>query len=193
MRLGICCIYWAMGESLQWERKSKTQERIYPSRCILRWARQCALRLYRFQYLFSTPSNLHFEGMHGLVSMLQSPTLLIIVNIGAWVALLGVVLNLLLGLSRMLLAMSRRNDMPKVFDQLDAAQNPRNAIIGVAVFIGLLVLIGNLQTTWGISAFTVLVYYGICNLAALKLMPEQQMFPKWVVATGTCSMLDLWS
>src|SRR5690606_20893 len=44
-----------------------------------------------------------------------------IVAIGAITAMVGVLLNLVLGLSRVLLAMGRRRDMPAVFGRLDSS------------------------------------------------------------------------
>jgi APA family basic amino acid/polyamine antiporter len=37
-----------------------------------------------------------------------------------------------------------------------------------AVIAGL-ALLGNVKTTWSFSAFTVLIYYAITNLAALRM------------------------
>jgi len=56
------------------------------------------------------------------------------------------------------------------------------AVIGA--FIGFLVLIGNVETTWTFSAFTVLIYYALTNLAALRLKPDERLFPAWVSVAG---------
>lgn len=91
-----------------------------------------------------------------------------ILAIGAITAMLGVLLNLILGLSRVLLAMGRRRDMPRIFGRLNSSgTTPVAATIAVGVAIAVLVLIGNVKTTWSFSAFTVLIYYAVTNLAAL--------------------------
>lgn len=112
--------------------------------------------------------------------------------IGAVTAMLGVLLNLLLGLSRVLLAMGRRRDMPAIVARVDEARGtPRIAVIVVGVAIACLVAIGNLKTTWSFSAFTVLVYYAITNLAALRLPRESRRFPRAIPALGLVSCLGL--
>jgi Amino acid transporters len=66
-----------------------------------------------------------------------------LIAIGAITAMLGVLLNLILGLSRVLLAMGRRRDVPKVFAALDSGQTtPYIAVIVVGVAIACLVLTG---------------------------------------------------
>jgi APA family basic amino acid/polyamine antiporter len=64
-------------------------------------------------------------------------------------------------------------------------------VVGVGVVIGMLALIGNVRTTWSFSAFTVLVYYALTNLAALRLPAEQRLFPRWVAGCGMASCLGL--
>ncbi len=118
-----------------------------------------------------------------------------LIAIGAVTAMLGVLLNLLLGLSRVLLAMGRRRDMPAAVARLDASgTTPPVAVIVVGVLIGVLVLIGNVYVTWSLSAFTVLIYYAITNLSALKLKPEERLFPRLIAWVGlaACLFLAFW-
>ena len=109
--------------------------------------------------------------------------------------MLGVLLNLILGLSRVLLAMGRRHDMPAITSRIDTKNStPYIAVIIVGIGIGLLVLIGNVKTTWSFSAFTVLIYYSITNLSALQLKPEERLYPKWIAWVGlsACLFLAFW-
>ncbi len=115
-----------------------------------------------------------------------------IVATGAVTAMLGVLLNLLLGLSRVLLAMSRRRDMPTGLARLDGEQaSPRRAVIAVAVLVAALAMTGSVGLTWSFSAFTVLVYYALTNLAALRLPEESRLYPRWVPVCGLVSCLGL--
>jgi APA family basic amino acid/polyamine antiporter len=115
-----------------------------------------------------------------------------VLAIGAITAMLGVLLNLILGLSRVLLAMARRGDAPGALSSIDEARSsPTAAVIAVGAVIGLLVLIGDVKTTWSFSAFTVLVYYAITNLAALRLPAEHRRFPRWIAAAGLAGCLGL--
>ena len=106
-------------------------------------------------------------------------------------AMAGVLLNLVLGLSRVLLAMGRRGDMPPALAQLDARKSPRAAIVVTGVVIAALALAGSVKTTWSFSAFTVLVYYALTNLAALRLPREHRRFPRAIAALGLASCLGL--
>jgi APA family basic amino acid/polyamine antiporter len=92
-----------------------------------------------------------------------------LVAVGAVTAMLGVLLNLILGLSRVGLAMGRRGDLPAVFGRVSAAGSPTPAVRGVGVVVGLVAASGSIRLAWSFSAFTVLVYYAITNLAALRL------------------------
>ncbi len=110
-------------------------------------------------------------------------------------AMLGVLLNLILGLSRVALAMGRRGDMPVALARLNrAGTTPTWAVWAVGVAISLLVLVGNVQLTWSLSAFTVLIYYALTNAAALRLPTSQRIFPTWVAWVGlaACLFLAFW-
>jgi APA family basic amino acid/polyamine antiporter len=112
------------------------------------------------------------------------------VALGALTAMLGVLLNLLLGLSRVLLAMGRRSDMPVVFATLKD-NNPKAAIVGVAGMIALIVLTGQVKVSWSFSAFTVLIYYSLTNLSALHLPMEDRLYPRFFSWCGLASCLFL--
>jgi len=120
------------------------------------------------------------------------PAVAAIVAVGAVTAMVGVLLNLLLGLSRVLLAMSRRGDMPRTFARVDeTASSPVRSVVAVGFVIGLISLTGSVETTWTFSAFTVLVYYALTNAAALRLDPAHRMYPRWVSWLGLASCLGL--
>lgn len=117
------------------------------------------------------------------------------VAIGAITAMLGVLLNLILGLSRVLLAMGRRRDMPSATAKIQSSTStPYVAVAIVGLGITVLVLIGNVKTTWSFSAFTVLIYYAITNLAALQLGSNERLYPKWIAWVGlaACLFLAFW-
>lgn len=115
-----------------------------------------------------------------------------ILALGAVTAMLGVLLNLILGLSRVLLAMARRRDLPSSLARLNQSRTtPYLAVLVVGIAISCFVLIGNVRTTWSFSAFTVLIYYALTNLSALKLSKAEQLYPKWVAWVGLASCLFL--
>lgn len=115
-----------------------------------------------------------------------------IVAVGAVTAMLGVLLNLILGLSRVFLAMGRKRDMPVALAGLNAAgTTPTAAVVVVALIIAALTLLGNVRTTWSFSAFTVLIYYAITNLAALFLPAAGRLYPRWMAVAGLIGCLGL--
>ncbi len=118
-----------------------------------------------------------------------------LVAAGAITAMASVLLNLVLGLSRVLLAMSRRGDMPPGLARLSGdPASPRRAVAAVAFIIGVMALPGSVTVAWSFSAFTVLVYYALTNLAALYLPTEQRLYPRWLAMAGlaACSGLAFW-
>jgi len=126
---------------------------------------------------------------------LHHPTAATVVAVGAMTAMLGVLLNLILGLSRVALAMGRRNDLPNAFARIDrSGSTPTVAVIGVGVLVTALTLAGDVKLTWSFSAFTVLVYYAITNLAALRLPRHDRLYPRWISVIGlfACLFLAWW-
>jgi APA family basic amino acid/polyamine antiporter len=114
----------------------------------------------------------------------------LILTVGAAVALLGVLLNLILGLSRVLLAMGRRRDMPAATARI-VGGTPRAAVLIMGVVVAMLTLVGNIRITWSFSAVTVLTYYALTNLSALRLPEEARRFPKWISVVGLTGCLSL--
>ncbi len=100
-------------------------------------------------------------------------------------AMIGVLINLLLGLSRVMLAMGRRGDMPGAMARVgQSSRTPIWSVLCVGCTTAGLVLIGDLTFTWTLSALMVLGYYAITNLAALRLRDEERRFPKWTAWSG---------
>lgn len=114
----------------------------------------------------------------------------VVLTAGAATALLGVLLNLVLGLSRVLLAMGRRGDMPSVTARVSSG-TPRTAVLVMGVVVAAISVVGDIRLTWSFSAVTVLTYYALTNLAALRLTDEQRRYPRWVSAAGLVGCLGL--
>lgn len=126
---------------------------------------------------------------------MDAPLLANLVAIGAVTAMLGVLLNLIIGLSRVVLAMGRQGDLPPLFARLSREGTvPAAAVVVVGIVVAALASIGSIETTWAFSAFTVLIYYAITNLAALRLPREQRLYPAWVAIAGlvACLFLAFW-
>jgi len=116
----------------------------------------------------------------------------VVLSVGAITAMLGVLLNLILGLSRVLLAMGRRGDAPAVFGRVDAnGRAPVAATIAVGLVVAGIAAVGSIKLAWSFSAFTVLLYYAITNLAAIRLPSEKRLYPRWVAWAGLIGCLGL--
>lgn len=128
-------------------------------------------------------------------STINRPGLVTLIAVGACTAMLGVLLNLILGLSRMVLAMGRHLDLPESFAVVSSKhRTPVAAVIGIGLVITSLTLFGSVETTWSFSAFTVLIYYSITNLSALYLPKEQRLYPNFIAVSGliSCLFLAFW-
>lgn len=115
-----------------------------------------------------------------------------VIVLGGIVAMCGVILNLVLGVSRVVLAMGRRGDLPRSLARLDSQQKSAPAATWLTFAVmALIALGGGIEAAWTLSAFTVLVYYGLTNLAALKVQQAQRFVPKWVSFLGLIACLGL--
>jgi APA family basic amino acid/polyamine antiporter len=115
-----------------------------------------------------------------------------LVAAGGVAAMLGVLLSQLLGLSRMAFAMARRGDLPRRLAAVDEARGvPGNAVLAVGVAAALVAATGSLREIAAAASFAILVYYGIANLAALRMPREAKLYPDAVPAVGlaACALL----
>lgn len=121
-----------------------------------------------------------------------APLVARLLEVGAVAAMTGVLLNLILGLSRVVLAMGRRGELPRRVARIDASgRTPTTATVLVCVVIALLTLVGDVRATWSFSAVTVLIYYSITNWAALRLPDAERRYPRWIAWSGLASCLAL--
>ncbi|SCG61491.1 APC family permease [Micromonospora halophytica] len=98
------------------------------------------------------------------------PGLAWVVRAGATVAVTGVLLSLLAGVGRTLLAMARRRDVPGTLAAVHPVhQVPHRAELAVAAVVVVVTALGDVRGAIGFSSCTVLVYYAITNASALTL------------------------
>lgn len=117
------------------------------------------------------------------------------VSLGALTAMLGVLLNLILGLSRVLMAMGRRGDMPEVFSRLNSARSaPPYAVLAMGLAVAAIAGLGSIKAAWSFSAFSVLAYYAITNLCALRLAAAERLYARWLAWAGlaACLFIAFW-
>ncbi len=115
-----------------------------------------------------------------------------VVRVGGTVASLGVLLSLLAGVSRTVLAMARNRELPGPLDAVHPRfGTPHRAELAVAVVVVVLVSVTDLRGAIGFSSFTVLTYYAIANAAAWTQPQGERRWPRWLQALGIvgCVML----
>lgn len=115
-----------------------------------------------------------------------------VVDIGAGIAALGVLLNLIPGVSRTGLAMAREHELPHWFAHIDPRRSlPLRAELTVAAIVIVLVAVLDLRSAIGVSGVAVLTYYAITNAAALTLRADQRRWPRSVAVVGLAGCLTL--
>lgn len=123
---------------------------------------------------------------------LQTPLIQTTIALGACTAMLGVLLSQILGISRMFFAMGRNNDFFPVFQKIDVKRKvPVVAILFTASVIALLTYFGTFTFVLASAAFTILLYYSITNIAALKQDKKDRLYPDWVPVLGLVGCLAM--
>ena len=104
---------------------------------------------------------------------------------GAGFAALGVLLNLIPGVSRTALSMARRHELPHLFALIDERRSlPLRAELTVTAVVVVLVVVVDLRGAIGFSGVAVLSYYAITNASALTLTAEQRRWPRPIAVLG---------
>jgi APA family basic amino acid/polyamine antiporter len=115
-----------------------------------------------------------------------------VVRVGAGLAALGVLLNLIPGVSRTVLAMARQRDLPGAFAVVDSRRSlPLRAELTVAVAVVVVVLVADLRSSLALSGVAVLVYYAITNASALTLQRGERRWPRGLAVGGLAGCLVL--
>lgn len=122
------------------------------------------------------------------------PWLATAVSVGGLTAMLGVILSQVLGLSRMAFALARRADLPRWLEAVHPVHaTPHRAVLVIGAAAAAVAATGTLATVAAAASFTILVYYGIANVAALRMPRRAKLYPDAVPAFGAvaCVMLAL--
>lgn len=113
-----------------------------------------------------------------------------VITLGASTAMLGVLLSQILGISRMLLAMGRRNDLPAWFEKIHGTTRvPHVGILFTGVVILVIVIAGSFEFVVRTATFTILLYYTITNIAAMKQPGNEQIYGKIIPVLGLIGCL----
>ena len=115
----------------------------------------------------------------------------VLVRVGAAAAAGSALLTVLIAISRMTLAMARRGELPTVLAVISPRGTPCRAdLVGGLVTIVIAVLAGPAAAI-AVSACSVLIYYAVINLAALRLPTSLRHWPNWSAGVGLVGCLAL--
>jgi APA family basic amino acid/polyamine antiporter len=109
-------------------------------------------------------------------------------TLGALASMIGIVLNIVLGLSRTALAMSRTGDLPAALGVMRKNDpKPRRATLCVgAVLMGAVACL-TARTTWHLGAIGLLMCTAATHLAAFRLPPDKQRYSRFLPLLGLLS------
>ncbi len=102
------------------------------------------------------------------------------VRVAAVLAAGGALLSLLAGVGRTLFAMGRGGDAPAALATISGHGVPRRAQLVAAAGACAVVLLGGIGFALALSAVSILTYYGVAHLAALRLAGDEGR-PPWIV------------
>lgn len=115
-----------------------------------------------------------------------------VVRVGGAVAALGVLLSLLVGVSRTTFAMAANGELPRWLDAVHPAhQVPHRAEVAVGALVSVVVLLVDLRGAIGFSSFAVLTYYAIANVSAWTFPAPQRRWPRWIAGVGVVGCVAL--
>jgi APA family basic amino acid/polyamine antiporter len=110
---------------------------------------------------------------------------------GALITTFNEGLSDLLGVSRVVFAMSREGDLPKNLAKLGADKNPWKSVVFAGIITLVVAAFADLTLSVAISSFGTLLYYSITNVSALRLKANQRTFPRVLAVAGVIGCLGL--
>ena len=108
-----------------------------------------------------------------------------VVRVGGTIAALGVLLSLIVGVSRTAFAMAANGELPRWLDAVHSRHRvPHHAELAVGAVVAVVVLVADLRGAIGFSSFAVLTYYAIANASAWTLPAEHRRWPRGITIVG---------
>lgn len=152
--------------------------------------------LVSFALLGTTPANQVAAGspIGAAARQWGIPWLELLIPTGAVTAMVSVHLGQLLGISRMFFAMARNGDLPRMLSRISAERDiPHISLLLTGGIVLVLVALTEFFSIVSIASFAILVYYGLANASALRLAPEQRLYPRYISWIGlvSCSVLAI--
>ena len=115
----------------------------------------------------------------------------VLVRVGAAVAAGSALLSVLVGVSRTGLAMARRGDLPARLAVIGTRGTPYRADLAGGIVAMVIAVLAGPAAAIALSACSVLVYYAVINLAALRLPAARRSWPRWTSWLGLAMCIGL--
>ncbi|HET6580682.1 MAG TPA: amino acid permease, partial [Methanoregula sp.] len=116
----------------------------------------------------------------------------LLISSGAMIATASVLLTTIMGISRIVFAMARNNDLPAFLSTISPRFcTPHYAIVMTGAFMILTILAADLSLVVAVSTLTMLISYFIANISALRLPLRYQRYPRFVPVIGAISCAGL--
>jgi len=124
--------------------------------------------------------------LESIAAAVGPDTLAAAVRVGAIVAAGAVLVSLIAGIGRTVFAMSSEGDAPRGLSKVNARHVPWRAEIVAAAFAIAVVLVGGIGFALGLSAATILTYYGIAHLSVLARWRRRHVraWQAWLAGLG---------
>lgn len=108
----------------------------------------------------------------------------VLIRVGAAVAAGSALLSVLVGVSRTAAAMARRGDLPDALGRIGPRGTPWRADAIAGLITVVVAMLAGPAASIALSACSVLVYYAVVNLSAVRLPAADRTWPAWVSAVG---------
>lgn len=126
------------------------------------------------------------------ISSAGNPAATFIVSIGAMIATASVLLTTIMGVSRIVFAMGRSNDLPSFASRLHPRfSTPHYAIWLTGAFMVAAILFADLSLVITVSTFAMLIYYLIANAAAMQIPARERRYPGVIPVIGVVTCIGL--
>lgn len=123
--------------------------------------------------------------LHAAMLAAGTPAGATMVAFGALLAAFTVLLTEVWGMSRLAFAMGRNGDLPAWFARLTAPERiPRNAILSAGLLLLLIASFADLRSLLEASSLSILIYYSVMNISAMRLPPEHRLYPMAIPVAG---------
>jgi APA family basic amino acid/polyamine antiporter len=115
-----------------------------------------------------------------------------VVRIGAALASLGVLLSLIVGVSRTMFAMASNRELPAFLAAVHVRHRvPHRAELVVGGIVATTAAVADIRAAIGFSSFAVLIYYAITNAAAWTVEREGRRWPRALAALGVLGCIAI--